>query len=149
MAAPFINGRAYDWGQIVVRMSNGSRPFFGISAIKYEDPQEMEKNFGAGNLPVSYGYGNINPTASITLHMEELESIAQATPTGRIQDIPMFDITVTFLNPDAGKVVTHVLKNCKLMENGRDMKQNDKKFEKELPLLLSHIEWKKGATLFT
>jgi len=144
---PLVNGRAYDWAQVFVKASQGSMPFFGIKSIKYDDTQEMENNYGAGNMPVSRGYGNYSATASITLTMEEIEKLQQGIPSGRLQDYPEFDVTVSFVHTEQAKIVNHVIRNCKFKNNGRDMNQNDKEFATELELLVSHIDWNDSKIL--
>lgn len=139
MAQPLINGIAYSWSQIAVRALGSV--FVGITAIKYDDKQEMQNNWAAGNFPVSRGFGKIEATGSVTLFMEEIESLAIVAPNGRLQEIPEFDVTITFITAN-NLTVTHTLKNCRFMENSRDMKTGDMVVEKELNLLISHILWK-------
>lgn len=144
---PLINGRAYDWAQVVVRMSNGTQPFWAISSISYSDAQEIEKNYGAGAFPVSRGFGNYTTEVSVTLHMEEVERIQASVPSGRLQDVSDFDIVVSFLHPDTEKIVTHKIKNCRFMNNQRELNQNDKAFEVELNIDASHIDWNNSGVL--
>jgi len=138
---PLVNGRAYDWAQVLVRMSNGTTPFFGIKKISYSDNQEMENNYGAGNMPTSRGFGNYAAVSSITLTMEEVERIQAAIPSGRLQDLPEFDLGVSFVHPETARIINHTIRNCKFKNNARDLNQNDKEFPIELELLVSHIEW--------
>ena len=51
MAAPLINGRAYDFTEIVVTMLGG--PVVSVKAITYTEEQEKANNFGQGNRPIS------------------------------------------------------------------------------------------------
>jgi hypothetical protein len=136
---PLINGHAYSWAD--VRMNILGVTVAGIIGIKYDDEEEMEDQYGAGNRPVSRGHGNIKCTGSITLLSEEVVALENVAPNGRLQEIPEFDIPVSFL-PPSGVVVTHMLKNCRFEKNSRDLKQNAKSFEVEIPLLMSHIIWK-------
>lgn len=138
---PLVNGRAYDWAQVFVRMSNGSTPFFGITSVSYSDSQEMENNYGAGNMPTSRGYGNYTAEASVSLTMEEVEKIQAAVPSGRLQDLPEFDLGISFVHPETARIVNHTVRNCKFKGNSRELNQNDKQFVVELELLVSHIEW--------
>lgn len=134
-----INGTAYAFSQIIISIFN--TPIAGVTAISYDDEQEMQDNYGAGNRPVSRGYGNIKCSGSITLAMEEIEALQAASPTGRLQDIPEFGVVVSY-QPPVGKIVTHTLKDCKFKKNARDMKQGDMKSEMAIPLLISEIKWK-------
>ncbi|GGF22260.1 hypothetical protein [Hymenobacter cavernae] len=134
-----INGTAYTWADINVQLLG--RTVLGISAISYEDMQEMVDNFGAGIFPISRGYGKNEAKASITLEAKELERLVDATPSGRVQDIPPFPITVSYVNP-SNKVVTHKLLNCQFKGNKRASKSGDTNIEVELDLIITHIQWK-------
>lgn len=136
---PLINGTAYSWSQIVFNILG--TPIAGITAIDYKDAEEMEDHYGAGNRPVQRAYGKIECTGSITLHMTEVEALQNIVPSGRLQDIPEFDIVISFL-PTGGKIVNHTLKNVKFKENGRDMARDSMEIEVEIPLQISHINWK-------
>lgn len=136
---PLINGTAYAWSQIVINIL-GQRPA-GVSSINYSEEEEMQDNYGGGNRPVSRGYGRINTTGSITLHMEELEALQLSVSTGRIQDIPEFDIVVSF-QPPGGVIVNHTLKNCRFKQNSREVAEGDMAISAEIELQISHINWK-------
>ncbi|MCB2379799.1 hypothetical protein LGH70_19540 [Hymenobacter sp. BT635] len=136
---PLINGVAYSWADINAQILG--KTMYGITAISYEDDQVMEDNFGAGMMPTSRGYGQLKSKASITIEAKESERLVEATPTGRIQDIPPFPITVAYVNP-ANKTVTHKLMNCQFKGNKRDVKAGDTKIEVEHELIISHIQWK-------
>lgn len=138
MAKPaLINGKAYDWGTINVRIAG--IPVIGLSSINYKDAQNIEDNLGAGNQKVSRGHGEITYDGSIGLHKEELEALQNASPTRRLQDLDYFDITVTYLN--GAKTVTHKLKACTITENAREVQAGDTNIEFEAPLVIGLIEW--------
>lgn len=139
MAQPLINGVAYTWSQIKLNLLG--REVVGITAIDYSDKQEMQDNYGAGNYVVSRGIGKVMCEASITLEAAEVEALQFASPTGRIQDIPEFDIPISYINGD-DELATHVLHNCRMKENKRSAKSGDMTIEVEIPLLVSHISWK-------
>ena len=137
---PLINGKAYEWADVNVMIMGV--PIAGITAIKYNDDQDMENNYGAGNKPVSRGYGNITfDDCALTLMSEEVEALQKLSPTGRIQDIPEFNIIVAYI-PTGGLPVKHTLKMVRFKSNKRDTKQGDKKIEVELPIIVGDIKWK-------
>ena len=139
---PLINGVEYSWGDIVSAI-NGV-PLVGITAVSYGDSQDVQNNYGAGRHPVSRSKGRITPSAKITLHQSEVIALQSQSPTGRLQDIAPFDITVSYL-PDSGIIVTDKIRNCQFTENKRDWKEGDMLQEVELELLPSHIEWGRVA----
>jgi hypothetical protein len=135
---PLINGRSYDWAS--VRMQLLGITIYGVTQISYEESQEMVNNYGAGNMPVSRGYGKYEAKASITLEKKEVERIKAALPVGaRIMDIAPFPITVTFSN-DSNVNITDKLMNCQFMNNKLDMKSGDTNIEVPLDIIVSHID---------
>lgn len=135
---PLINGKSYEWADIIVNVL--SQPIIGITNIEYEEKQGMENIYGAGRFPVSRGYGKIEPTAKMTILMEELENIQSVAPLGRIQDIPEFDIVVMYVDA-ALTTRKHVLKNVRFMNNKRASSSGDTSIPVELELIISHIQY--------
>lgn len=137
---PLVNGTEYSWSQITLNI--WGVPVAGVTNVKYNENQDIQDNFGAGNRPVSRGYGNIMAEdCSVTLLMTEVEALQASVASGRIGDIPEFDIVVAYL-PEGGVITTHTLKNCRFKGNSRDVSQNDMSIEVELALQVSHIIWK-------
>lgn len=135
---PLVNGKSYEWADIAVNILGAD--IIGITNIEYEEKQGMENIYGAGRFPVSRGYGKVEPTAKITVLMEELENIQSVAPNGRIMDIPEFDITVAFI--DAALVTRrHVLKNVRFTNNKRASASGDTSIPVELELIISHIQF--------
>lgn len=133
---PLINGREFGWADIVTTI--GGVPVTGIRAIKYEEEMEKENIYGAGRNPVSRGYGRVKTTASITLLSGTVMALKAKAPKGQLFRIAPFSITVSY-QPDAGAIVTHVLKNCEFKKSAFDWKEGDMSKEIELELIVSHI----------
>ena len=133
-----INGKAYDFTQIVVRILGV--PVASISEINYKEDQEKEDNRGAGLRPVSRGYGGIKADGSLTMSMNDIEALRDVAPNGSLLKLPPFDVKVTFLN--AQKVVTHVLKNCEFLSDGVETSVDDKDIKKSFDLIISDIKWR-------
>ena len=135
---PLINGKSYEWADLIVNILGV--PVVGITAIEYAETQAMENVYGAGSYPVSRGYGKVEPSAKITMLMEEVESLMAAAPQGRLNQIPEFDIVVMYLDTN---LVTrkHVLKNVRFMNNARVSGQGETSIPVDLELIISHVEW--------
>lgn len=139
MPLPFINGVQYTWGEVAIRALGNV--FVGVENIKYDDDQDMEMNHGAGNYAIGMGAGKIKAKGSIMLYQEELEALVNAAPGRRLQSIPNFDITVSFI-PEIGQAqVNHTIKNVRLMNNRRDMSSGDMKVTSEINFIASHVAW--------
>jgi len=137
---PLVNGKLYDWADIVVTIAGV--PVTGVTGIEYKDEQEVEMKYGAGRYPVGFGKGRISCEGKITLYQEEVEAIQRQSPTGRLQDIAPFNIIVSYL-PDTGIVSTDKLRNVVFKNNGRTWGEGDTGKTVEIDLAMSHIEWNK------
>ena len=133
-----INGRAYDFTQIVVKILGAS--ISSVSAINYTEEQEKVNNYGAGSRPVSRGKGAITASASITMSMNDVEAIRDVISDGSLLSLEPFDIQVSYLN--AQKVVTHVLKNCEFTADGVEASQGDTDISRSFDLVVSHIKYR-------
>lgn len=140
---PYINGRLYSWAQISLGIDGV--PVNGIRAIRYSDTENKENIYGGGRYAVGYGDGQITCEAAITLLMDEIVPLQNASPTGRLQDLAPFDITVCYMHPVSSKVVTDVITDCQFVKNDRDWQNGDTFEEVELTLLTPYIKWGKTA----
>lgn len=136
---PLINGKSYDWADITVNILG--LPVVGITGVEYAENQTIENVYGAGKYPVSRGFGKVEPTAKITMLMEEVEALQAAVTTGRLQDIPEFDILITYVDVQLVTRV-HKLRNARFMKNDRIVAQGDTSIPVELDLVISHVEWR-------
>jgi hypothetical protein len=137
MNYPLINGVGYSWASIKVTVLG--RMVIGIRAIDYKDSQAIEGTYGAGNQAIEVGFGNITNEGNITLLGYELDALELLAPNGRIQEIPPFDIIVSW---NAGtSVKVHRLENCIFKDNGRSNSQGDTMSEFQVPLFIGQIKF--------
>ena len=135
---PLINGKSYEYADIIVNILGV--PVVGITSIEYDVKQNMENIYGAGNKPVSRGYGKFEPTAKITLLMEEIEAITAVSPLGTLQAIPEFDIIVIYT--DSALITRkHVLKDVRFMNNPRKSNTGDTSIACDCELIVSDIKY--------
>lgn len=135
---PMINGQGYSWSSI--RLNLFGRTITGFTAIEYDDPETKENVWGAGKHPVERGGGNVEPACSITLLKKEvvaIEAAAKAAGILRIQDIPPFDIVVSFTVGTTIK--TDTISYCEFTNNPLSSKQGDTKIEVKCDLVVGEI----------
>jgi hypothetical protein len=72
--------------------------------------------------------------------MNEVMNIVSAAPNGRIQDIPEFDIIVTYTDVNLIPVV-HKIRNVKFKTNKISTATGDTSIPIEIDLVPSHIEY--------
>lgn len=136
---PMINGELYGWAQ--VKLAIAGVYVRNVTAIKYADNQEIVNVYAGGRTAVGYGKGRIECSGEITLLKEEVVSLQSSISNGRIQDIPPFDITVTYLHPQTNKVVTDTLHGCLFTSNDNDVSEGDTSISQTIPLMISSIEY--------
>jgi hypothetical protein len=131
-------GKMAGWNSVTARALG--RDIVGIKKIAYSDEQEMDNEYGAGNMPIGQSEGNYKAKASIELTVEERLALQASLPSGsRIQDIAPFPIVVAY--DYGGTIYKDVIQNCRIMDNGVDVKQGDKTIATDHNLLTSHIDW--------
>ena len=136
---PLINGILYGWANVQVTIQGV--PLTGITAVEYDDKQEVVNKYGAGRHPVGRGLGRITPSAKLTLYLEEVVALQAKSPTGRLQDLGMFDVLVGYLHPTTGLITYDKIRNCHFSDNSRKVKEGDTDIPVDLELVPSHIEW--------
>ena len=139
---PLVNGMLCAWADIVVLI--GGVPVPGVLGVEYDDQQEIVNKYGAGRYPVGRAKGRITSTGKLILYQEEVQALSAQSATGRLQDLPPFDVIVQYM-PDSGMLVTDKIRNCHISGNARKWKEGDTEQQVELTLVPSHIEWGKTA----
>lgn len=136
-----INGIEYGWSDIKANFLG--RTCEGIAAIEYSDTREKQNNWGRGKQPVSRGRGKYEAKCKLTISMKEMEAIQRALPKGgRIQDIPMFPINISF-DPEDGSspIVRDRINNAEFTNKTRTIKIGDGEILHECEMIISDIEW--------
>lgn len=135
---PLINGKAYEFADITCIILG--TPIIGVTAIEYGETDNIENVYATGRYPVARGFGQIEPSANITILMNEVMNIVSFAPNGRLQDIPEFDIIVTFTDVNLIPVV-HKIRNCRFKTNMITSATGDTSIPMDLELIVSHIEF--------
>jgi len=133
---PLINGVEYGWAS--VNISIAGVPSVGITAFDFEEKQTKENIYGIGVKPVGRGYGNIEPSGSITLLRSEIEAIRASVPTKKLIDIAPFTIVVKYM-PVNGKMVTVICKDVEFTNDKFSGNQGDTKEEQQFDLVIGNI----------
>lgn len=137
MANPLVNGSNFDWATISLVLFGV--PEVGLTEIKYSRKQKKENNYGAGNIPVSRGYGNYEFEGSITMYLDVWKEIIKNSPNRDPLSIPPFDIPVVYGN-NPSNLTTDVLRQCEFLEDPFESKQGDTKLMVTIPLIIALID---------
>jgi hypothetical protein len=134
---PLVNGKAVEHADIELTLLGVM--ITGFTDLEYEEKQDMENVYAGGRYANARIYGQIKPTAKISLLASEVEALQQVAPGGRIQDIPEFDIAVSYIDA-AYTTIRHKLKNVRIMNNPRKSTAGGGAIVCELELIISHVE---------
>lgn len=137
MSTPLINGVNYSWANISVILFG--TPITGIVAIDYKQKQNKTNNYGAGNEPVSRGYGMVEYEASIEIYTDVWKQIIAASPNRNPLQIPAFDIPVTY-GGDGVLTNKDVLRSVEFLENPLEAKSGDTKLTVKIPLIIAGVD---------
>jgi hypothetical protein len=138
VGVPLINGTEYTHADIKLNILG--IPVIGVTSIDYSDKQEITLNHATGQLPVSRGFGPVIFEGAITLTMKEVQRLSNAAPSGRIQNIPDFDIGVNYIT-EAGDFVRHRLVRCRFKGRNPNSQVNNTQIEEELELSIADINY--------
>lgn len=133
-----INGVAYAHSDITVNILGV--PSLGVTEISYSDPQEITGNHANGQKYSSVGFGTVSPVGSITLEMAEVERLTKIAPGGYIQNIPFFDIGVTFITED-GNIARHRLVSCRFKGRNVSSSTGNMQLTEALELFVADIKY--------
>lgn len=135
MAQPLINGTAYDYASITMKILGVD--INSVMEIKYKSKQDKKNNYGAGDEPVSRGKGVKEYECEIKMSKNDYSALRDAVPSKELLDIPPFDITVTYKNDQ--RVITDVIQNSEFLEEGEEGAQGDTDIAMSFPILPGKI----------
>ena len=134
---PLINGKSYENADVTLTVMG--TVIAGVTAISFSEMMDDMKGVtGAGRDFVSYSNGKLKKEGSITLKYEEVANIEDVAPNGKLYDIPLFPITVSFTDPTLvtrAYVITAKFKGVKL-----DTKDGDGSIDVQLDLFVASIK---------
>jgi hypothetical protein len=137
MSTVLINGVNYSWSNITVNPFG--TPLVGILAINYKRKQTKTNNYGAGQEPVSRGYGNKEYDGDMEVYLDEWKAFIAAAPNHDPLQIPPFDMPITFSG--TGVLTTKdVLRSVEFMEDPLESKSGDTKLTVKIPLIIGGID---------
>ena len=137
MAVTLINGKSYSHDQIVFQMFGV--PILSLSDLSMNTSQEKGYNYGTTQNPISYGVGKKNPVeVSFTMSKNDYEALASSAIENDVLNFDIFDIPLTFLNPQAP--TTDVLKNVLLTGVDTSSSEGDMDTKVAFTAIATHID---------
>ncbi len=133
----YFDSTAYPWSSLTI-VRRGSI-VHGVTAVKYGKKQEKDYGYGRGEDPLMILRGNKSYSGSLTLWKSELEKMEDSAPGGDILN-DSFDLIVSFVPKDGGRIITRLLTSVEVSEAFDDTKQGDKNMLVEVPILFLGIK---------
>lgn len=129
-----VNGKAYDWGDVDVKLPG---LVLDVQEISYDDEQEMEEVYGRGNKPRGYGTGNYKASGKITVLRDDYDAIldyckAKGVPFYKTE-IP--SIVVSYANAGQRTRIDE-LKKVRFTKRSNKAAQNDKSLTVDIDLMV-------------
>jgi hypothetical protein len=115
IAPPLINGKAYEYTSMNLIILG--IPIAECKSISWNQKQARKMNKGLPRFATSYGNGSIDVDVKLSLSMNEIQTIREAIPSGLLQDIPPFTITLWY-GDDVLATKTQKIFNCLFLDDG-------------------------------
>lgn len=130
----YINGKAYDWGDVSVKLPGLE---IQVQEISYDDELEKEIVYGKGNQPRGYGTGNYKPSAKMSMLLDDFEDIKNYCKS---KNKPLYGLTipkiiVSYAN-EGERTKTDELVNVTMTKVSHKNAQGDKSLKVDIDLLV-------------
>lgn len=129
-----VNGKAYDWGDVDVKIPG---LVLEVQEIDYDDEFDMEETYGRGNKPRGYGTGNYKTSGKVTVLRDDYESLlayckAKGIPFYKLE-IP--SIVVSYAN-DGDRTRIDELRKVKFNKRSNKAAQGDKSIKVDMDMMI-------------
>ncbi len=130
-----VNGKAYDWGDVDVRIPGLT---LMVQEISYDDEFEKELLYGKGAKPRGYGTGNYKPSGKITMLKDDYEDLIDYCRTSGIAfyrlEIPK--VIVSYAS-EGSATVSDVLNRVSFTKASHKAAQGDKSLKVDIDLMIA------------
>lgn len=129
-----VNGKAYDWGDVDIKLPGLA---LQVQEISYDDEQEMEETYGKGSKPRGFGTGNYKASGKMSLLRDDYDDLLAYCKAKRLafykMEIP--SILVSYANEGARTVIDE-LKTVKFVKRSNKAAQGDKSLTVDIDLMI-------------
>lgn len=132
-----FSSKQYSWCDLTIAF--GGRILEGVKSVEYTEKKEKDLLYGRGCKPHSIVHGNRSFEGKVTIWQSELEAMTRDAINKDVLSLE-FDIVISYVPSDGGKIVTDILKNVQFNEIKKGLNQGDKNMEVELPILFTDIK---------
>lgn len=129
-----VNGKAYDWGDVDVKMPGLN---LVVQEVSYDDEQEAEETYGKGCRPRGYGTGNYKASGKFSLLRDDYDAILDYC---KQKNTPFFklvipSVVVSYAN-EGGRTRSDELRKVKFTKRSSKAAQGDKSLKVDIDLMI-------------
>lgn len=129
-----VNGKAYDWGDVDVKIPG--LPFVCQEA-SYDDELDSEEVYGRGGRPRGYGTGNYKSSGKVSMLRDDYEELLTYCKARRIPFFKLLfpSVIVSYAN-DGGRTIIDELRRVRITKRSLKAAQGDKSLKVDLDLMI-------------
>lgn len=129
-----VNGKAYDWGDVDLKIPGLN---IQVQEISYDDELEIEEVYGSGSKPRGYGTGNYKASGKLSMLRDDYDDLLAYCKAKRLAfyEIMIPSIVVSYAN-DGGRTRIDELKKVKFVKRSNKAAQGDKSLTVDIDLMI-------------
>ena len=119
-----VNGKAYDWGDVDLKIPGLN---IQVQEISYDDELEIEESYGKGNRPRGYGKGNYKASGKMSMLRDDYDDVLAYC---KAKGVPFYglewpSVVVSYAN-EGERTRIDELKKVKFSKRNNKAAQGDK-----------------------
>lgn len=129
-----VNGKAYDWGDVDVKIPGLE---FVPQEISYDDEMEKEEAYGYGHKPRGYGRGNYKASGKVTMLRDDYDAVLDYCKAQGISfyGIELPSVVVSYAN-EGERTRQDELKRVHFLKRSHKAAQGDKSLKVDIDLMI-------------
>lgn len=129
-----VNGKAYDWGDVDVKIPG---LVLEVQEIDYDDEFDMEETYGKGNKPRGYGTGNYKSSGKITVLRDDYEALLAYCKAKGIPFYKLYipSVVVSYAN-EGDRTRIDELRKVKFSKRSNKAAQGDKSIKVDMDMMI-------------
>lgn len=129
-----VNGKAYDWGDVDLKIPGLN---IQVQEISYDDELEMEEVYGSGSKPRGYGTGNYKASGKLSMLRDDYDDLLAYC---KQKGVPFYkmelpSIIVSYANEGARTKIDE-LKKVKFSKRSNKAAQGDKSLTVDVDMMI-------------
>lgn len=133
-----INGKAFSAADIIILIAGVE--VASANSISITENANKANNYGMSRRPVSRGRGNEEIESSVGLSYKDVQKLRSLSPSGKLTDIPAFDLLVIL---DNGQDLARVrARAAEFNSDGMEASSGDTNITREYDLIVGAVDYR-------